>query len=99
TCTSNAFLANGGIPFQNLSGITVLYQATARFNSSAFLPTNVKYPYGENWDIGVQRTFGSDYTAEVRYVGTRGVDLNVQNRLNIQDVVTPTNFLPTFMTC
>jgi Carboxypeptidase regulatory-like domain len=99
TCTSNAFLANGGIPFQNLSGITVLDQATARFNSSAFLPTNVKYPYGENWDIGIQRTFGSDYTAEVRYVGTRGVDLNVQNRLNIQDVVTPTNFLPTFLTC
>ena len=97
TCTSNAFLANGGIPFQNLSGITVLDQATARFNSSAFLPTEVKYPYGESWNLGVQRTFGSDYTAEVRYVGTRGVNLNVQNRLNIQSIVTPTNFLPTFV--
>jgi hypothetical protein len=38
-----------------------------------------------------------DYTAEVRYVGTRGESLNVQNRLNVIDVVTPTNFLPTYM--
>jgi hypothetical protein len=97
TCTQNAFLANGGIPFQNLSGITVLDQATARFNSSAFLPVDVKYPYGETWNLGVQHTFGSNYAAEVRYVGTRGVHLNVQNRLNIQDVVTPSNFLPTFV--
>jgi len=97
TCTPNAFLANGGIPFQNLSGITVLDQATARFNSSAFLPENVKYPYSESWNLGIQRTFASNYTAEVRYVGSRGVDLNVQNRLNIQNIVTPTNFLPTFV--
>ena len=99
TCTSNAFLANGGIPFQNLSGITVLDQPTARASTSAFLPNNVKYPYSESWNLGIQRTFRSNYTAEVRYVGSRGVDLNVQNRLNIQSVVTPTNFLPTFVTC
>ncbi len=99
TCTQGAFLANGGIPFQNLSGITVLDQATARANTSASLPNNVKYPYSESWNLGIQRTFRSNYTAEVRYVGSRGVDLNVQNRLNIQSVVTPTNFLPTFVTC
>ncbi len=97
TCTQNAFLANGGIPFQNLSGITVLDQVTARAFTSAFLPNKVKYPYSESWNLGVQRTFGGNYTAEVRYVGSRGVDLNVQNRLNVQPVVTPTNFLPTFV--
>jgi hypothetical protein len=97
TCTQNAFLANGGIPPQNLTGITVLDQATARANTSAFLPNNVQYPYAESWNLGVQRTFGSNYTAEVRYVGSRGVHLNVQNRLNIQSVVTPSNFLPTFV--
>jgi len=96
TCAQNAFLANGGIPVQSLSGITVLDQATARANTSAFLPDQVKYPYAETWDFGIQRTFGSNYTAEIRYVGTRGVDLNVQDRLNGQDVVTPTSFLPTF---
>jgi len=97
TCTGNAFLANGGIPFQNLSGISVLDQATARASTSAFLPDQVKYPYSETWDLGVQRTFGNNYTAEVRYVGTRGVDLNVQNRLNVHSIVTPTNYLPTFI--
>jgi len=97
TCTANAFLAKGGIPFQNLSGITTLDQATARANTSAFLPNNVKYPYGESWNLGVQKVFGNDYTAEIRYVGSRGVDLNVQNRLNIQAPVTATNTLPTFL--
>jgi hypothetical protein len=98
-CTQNAFLANGGIPPQSLSGITILDQPTARASTASFLPNNVKYPYSESWNLGVQRTFGGNYTAEVRYVGSRGVDLNVQNRINIQPVVTPTNFLPTFTTC
>jgi hypothetical protein len=97
TCTQSAFLANGGIPFQNLSGITVLDQATARANTSSFLPNNVQYPYSEQWNLGIQRTFRSNYTAEVRYVGSRGVHLNVQNRLNIQAPVNSTNFLPTFV--
>ena len=97
TCTANGFLASGGIPFQNLSGITTLDQATARANTSAFLPNKVKYPYGESWNLGVQKVFGNDYTAEIRYVGSRGVHLNVQNRLNIQAPVTATNTLPTFL--
>ena len=96
SCTQNAFLANGGIPFQNLSGISVLDPQTARLKTSSFLPGKVKYPYSESWNLGVQRTFGSNYTAEVRYVGSRGVHLNVQNRMNVQSIVTPTNFLPTF---
>jgi hypothetical protein len=98
-CTEGAFLANGGIPPQSLSGITVLDQQTARKNTSSFLPDHVKYPYAESWNLGVSRTFGTNYTAEVRYVGSRGVDLNVQNRINVQPIVTPTNFLPTFITC
>jgi hypothetical protein len=76
------FLANGGIPPQNLSGISVLDQATARARTSAFLPNNVKYPYAESWNFGIQHVFKSNYTADVRYVGSRGVDLNVQNILN-----------------
>jgi hypothetical protein len=97
TCTDNAFLANGGIPFQNLSGITQLDQATARANTSSYLPNKVKYPYGESWDLGIQKVFGNDWTAELRYVGSRGLDLNVQNRLNVQAPVTASNTLPTFL--
>jgi hypothetical protein len=96
TCTPDAFLASGGIPFQNLSGISVLDPATARASTASYLPNNIQYPYSESWNLGVQRTFASNYTAEVRYVGSRGVHLNVQNRLNVGTVVTPTNFLPTF---
>ena len=95
TCNASAFLANGGIPFQPSSGISVLDQAAARANTSAFLPNNVKYPKALSWNFGVQKVFRSNYTAEVRYVGTRGTALNVQNRLNVINVVTPTNFLPT----
>jgi len=98
-CTDGAFLANGGIPPQPLSGITVLDQATARANTSSYLPANVKYPYAESWNLGVSRTFASNYTGEVRYVGSRGVHLNVQNRINVTDTVNSTNYLPTFINC
>jgi hypothetical protein len=96
---AGGFLANGGIPQLGLSGITTLDQPTARALTASYLPNKVKYPYAESWNLGVSRTFASNYTAEVRYVGTRGIHLNVQNRLNITSPVTPSNSLPTFVTC
>jgi hypothetical protein len=91
------FLANGGIPQQNLSGITTLDQATARGNTSSWLPNNVKYPYSETWNLGIQHVFAKDYTADIRYVGTRGVDLNVQNILNFIPGAAPGHEVPTFI--
>ena len=96
TTCKTPFLANGGIPPQPSSGITILPQDEARAKTSGYYP-KVKYPYSETWNLGVQHVFASVYTAEVRYVGTRGLALIVQNRLNIQDVVTPTNSLPTYL--
>ena len=32
----------------------------------------------------------------MRYVGTRGIHLPAQIRLNTEPIVTPTNFLPTY---
>lgn len=92
------FLAQGGIPPQNLSGITTLDQATARANTSSYLPNNVKYPYAETWNLGIQHVFAKDYTADIRYVGTRGVDLNVQNILNFVPGAGPGHEVPTFIT-
>ena len=92
-----SFLANGGIVSTGQSGITVLDRPTALANTSSYLPNNVKYPYSIQWNLGVQHTFGS-YTAEVRYVGTRGVHLNVQNRIDIVSVVTPAQNLPVYTT-
>ena len=104
------FLTNGGLPPGNgglvtfpctpdtpagwcINGIDVLSQ---RETTSAYVP-NQKLPYSEQWNLGIQHLFAKNYTAEVRYVGTRGIHLSVQDRLNRQTVVTPNNNLPTFL--
>ena len=97
-CPASNFLASGGIPPGGASGISTYDQATARALTSSYLPNHVKYPYSIQWNLGVQRSFAKNYTGEVRYVGTRGVDLNVQNRLNVIDVVNPNRYLPTYLT-
>ncbi len=55
-----------------------------------------KRPYGLTWNMGVQRIIAKNYTLEVRYVGTKGVHLWNQSRLNIQPRVTATQNIPTF---
>jgi hypothetical protein len=53
-------------------------------------------PYSINWNFGIQHAFAKDFTAEVRYVGTRGVHLDVQSRINRRSLVTSQASLPTF---
>ena len=92
-------------PFLATGGIASAHPAESRFwirrrpgqNTSAFLPNNVQYPYSESWNLGVQRVFAKDYTAEVRYVGTRGIDLTVQNVLNSLPAPRLRMHLPTFL--
>jgi|CZLA01.1.fsa_nt_gi hypothetical protein len=93
------FLKNGGIPPQPSSGITIMDQPTARAFTSSYLPEHVQYPYAESWNLGIQHVFKS-YTVEVRYVGSRGVHLDVQNRLNKTNGVTSAagSNIPTFIT-
>ncbi|PWU02919.1 MAG: TonB-dependent receptor [Terriglobia bacterium] len=87
------FLANGGIS-PNLS--VSLTPAQARANTSAWIPDQ-KVPYSIQWNFGVQHVFHKDYTFEARYLGTRGVHLDVQRRINKQGVVTSNQFLPTYL--
>jgi hypothetical protein len=94
TCAN--FLANGGLPGGG-SGIQILPEADARAATSNWIPPNVKFPYSINWNLGVQHSFGKDYVAEIRYVGTRGVHLDVQDRINRRALVSPQAFLPTFL--
>jgi hypothetical protein len=89
------FLAAGGLGGGG-SGITPLSKADALLNTANWIPPQTKLPYSINWNLGVQHSFKS-YVAEVRYVGTRGVHLDVQNIINLQAAVTPTRFLPTFV--
>ena len=92
--TASNFLANGGI-LPNLPAGNSLTPAQARAETGAYIP-NQRLPYSINWNIGVQHVFWKDYTVEVRYLGTRGVHLDLQDRINVQSVVTPTNSLPTY---
>jgi hypothetical protein len=90
TAGTPGFLAGGGLP-QNA---TFANLAAQRVATTAFVPDQ-KLPYSEQWVLGVQHVFHNDYTAEVRYVGTRGVHLDLQDQLNVQSPVNPGNQLPT----
>ena len=95
------FLRNGGLPAGTGSG-TITYPSTPaglaaqRAATSAFLPNQVT-PYAENYTLTIQRTIGKDYTAEIGYIGTRGIHLATQDQINIQPRVTPSNALPTYV--
>jgi hypothetical protein len=94
-----AFLANGGLPAGSGSGLNTFASVADQRNATVnFLPATQKLPYTETWNLGVEHTFGTNYTAEVRYVGTRGVHLPVQQQLNVQPKVSSSLFLPTFLT-
>jgi hypothetical protein len=94
---SNApgFLAGGGLPGTAQVLPTTPRAALGLVSSYTF---SGKRPYGLIWNLGAQRVFHKDYTFEARYVGTRGVHLWNQSRLNIQSPVTATNYIPTFFT-
>ena len=97
--STTAFLANGGLPAGQGSGLNTFASVADQRNASVnFIPAQVKLPYSETWNLGIEHSFGKNYTAEVRYVGTRGIHLPVQQQLNVQPKVSPSLFLPTFVT-
>lgn len=90
------FLATGGLP-PGKGGLQTFPTVTAqRAATAAFVPDQ-KLPYSETWNLGVQHVLAKSYTVEARYLGSRGIHLPVQDRLNRQAVVGPDNFLPTFL--
>lgn len=89
------FFANGAIkPILLPAGTNA---AAARAGTSAWIPDQ-QVPYSLTYTLSVQREFGQTWGLEMRYLGTRGVHLLTQNRINIQPRVTPTKFIPTFFT-
>lgn len=87
------FLANGGIKPNTATG--PLSVDDARAATSGFIPDQ-KLPKSLQWNFGIQHVFREDYTVEVRYLGTRGINLPIQQRLNDQSVVNSSNALPLF---
>ena len=97
TCfySNSGFLANGGLPQTGAAPVfpTILDQREA---TSAYVP-NQQLPYTITWNFGVQHVFARNYIAEVRYVGTHGIHLPIQTRLNNQSRITASNSLPTYL--
>jgi hypothetical protein len=92
-----AFLAGGGLPPGTGSLNTYGTLALQRAATSAYLPNQVT-PYAESWSLTVQRTLGKNFTAEVQYLGTRGIHLVQQNQINVQAKTTTANQLQTYLT-
>ena len=90
------FLSNGGIrPNDKVTG--TLSAADAKANTSSYIP-NQKLPRSIQWNVGAQHVFHNDYTLEVRYLGTRGLNLLQQERINITNTpVTASRGLPTYL--
>jgi hypothetical protein len=90
------YLGSGGMPPHN-APLTFTSAAEARANTANFIPVEQKYPYSEEWNIGIQHTFGEKYSVEARYLASRGIHLNVQDRINRQPKCSATlACLPTF---
>ena len=96
-CPTTNFLARGGISPIPTGGLTD--PAIARASTGSFIPDQ-EVPYSLTWTGSFQRQFLNDYAIELRYLGTRGIHLLTQNRINIQARVAPESGLgglPTFL--
>jgi hypothetical protein len=87
------FLASGGLP---QTFIPPTNAVDAQAITSSFIDDTVM-PKITTWSLGIQQQVYSTGTLEIRYLGTRGVSLPIQSRLNQQSAFdagfTP---LPTF---
>jgi hypothetical protein len=97
-CAATGFLAGGGISPIPTGGLS--NPAAARGATGSFIPDQL-VPYSLTWTGSIQRQIKNDWSVEVRYLGTRGVHLLTQNRINVQAKVAPEqgrSGLPTFLT-
>jgi hypothetical protein len=89
------FLAAGGFaPTVNVS--TQLTPEEARQNTSGYIFPGT-LPYSLQWNAGVQHVFKQNYTFEVRYLGTRGIHLPMQQEINKASPVTAAQNIPTYL--
>lgn len=89
------FLASGGIP--NVLIPAGNDPAAARAATGAFIPDQ-EVPYSLTWTGSLQRQIGEDWAVEFRYLGTRGIHLLTQNRINRRATASEElGFLPTYL--
>jgi hypothetical protein len=92
--TGTGFLASGGLPPAYIAPAT---QTDARAITTSYIDDTVM-PKTFTWSLGVQHELYQNATVEVRYLGTRGLELPVQYRRNFESAfdagIQP---LPTFL--
>jgi Carboxypeptidase regulatory-like domain len=84
-CPLTGFLARGGL--SGAAAPTTDPVATRNVTSSWI--DDQKVPYSLTWTGSFQRQFMQDWSMELRYVGTRGIHLLTQNRINVLPRVAP----------
>jgi hypothetical protein len=97
--SDTAFLANGGLPFAATiptNSPVFTDPLAARQATGGWIP-NQQLPYTITWNLGVQHEFANKYTLSVTYVGTNGIHLPVQVRINRSSPVGPNQYLPTYL--
>ena len=85
TDSGQGFLAGGGLLTVNVPPTT---QAAARAKTSSLIPDHVD-PKVITWSLSVQHQVLRDSSVEVRYLGTRSLELPVQMRLNSASAFDP----------
>ena len=90
------FFASGALPGGG-SGISVLSLNDAINSTGAWIPPQQKVPYSIQWNLGIQHAFGKNYTADIRYLGDRGIHLSFQDIPTQRSITTPTHSLPTYL--
>ncbi len=88
------FLAGGGIPLSAVPASPSI--SDLRAETGGVLPVNAQRPESLQWNFGIQHVFAQNYTVDATYLGTRGIHLTVQDRLNQQSVVNASNSLPIY---
>jgi Carboxypeptidase regulatory-like domain len=95
TVNGAGFLAGGGLPSAYIAPAN---QAAARALTTSYVDDTVM-PKILTWSLGVQHELYRNATVEVRYLGTRGLELPVQYRRNFESFFDAGGSpLPTFFT-
>jgi hypothetical protein len=88
------FLQTGGIPSGGPVDPALLTDRELAQALTQALIIDTQTPYTLSWSLSYQREFLRNWSMELRYLGTRGVHLFVQSRLNAG--LPPSFNLPTF---
>jgi Carboxypeptidase regulatory-like domain/TonB dependent receptor-like, beta-barrel len=91
--TAAGFLASGGLPTTPIPPDTA---DAARSGTQALIVDTV-HPTTYTWSLSLQQELHKDWVVEGRYVGTRGLKLPIQTRLNAAVPIPEGSRLPTYL--